>query len=117
MRKLDTERLIEEFIKNAEANGEAAYSGKYKAVNRTHDRLKEIERIMIKNPTIAKEMIDALVNHSNINVKIWVSGIALTLGYRSGDAIKLLKQISTLSGAGILSLEAKMILKVRGILE
>ena len=62
---------------------------------------------------IAKQMLDVLLEHENINVRIWASGMALDLNYKTELAKKTLKSISQMPDAGILGLNAEMSLKVR----
>ncbi|MTI96028.1 MAG: hypothetical protein FH749_11195 [Firmicutes bacterium] len=115
MRKPDVDKLINEFIKNAEIHGEATYSGKYKVGNKASDRLFKIKKKMSENPSLAEEMLDILLTDSKINVKIWASGIAIDLGYRLDEAVKILEKISTMPDIGILRFDAEMSLKARGL--
>lgn len=111
MSKISAEDLVNDFIRNAVVQGEATYSGKYKVGNKASEKLFKIEKIMLDNPNLAEGMLDTLLSHSNINVKIWASGISMELGYRVEDAKKLLKQIACMPDVGILGLNAEMLLK------
>jgi len=107
--------LIDDFISNAIIQGKATYEGDYKKANKASKRLFQLKRVMEKDINIAKQMLDVLLEHENINVKIWASGIALDLNYKPQLAKETLIHISQMTDAGILGLNAEMSLKVRNL--
>ena len=113
MKNYDKERLIDEFIENAIIQGEATYSGDYKKGNKASDKLFKIGRIMEQNIDVAKNMLDTILYHENINVRIWAAGKAIDLDYKKDEAIEVLEKISVMPDAGILGFNAEMSLKVR----
>ena len=115
MKEYDVMELTNGFIENAVIQGETANSGDYKKGNKAAKELFKIEAIMKENTDIAREMLNVLLEHENINVKIWAAGNALDLKYRGEEAEQLLKKISSMNDIGILSFDAEMSLKVRGI--
>jgi len=106
-------KLIDDFITNAIIQGEATYQGDHKKGNKASNKLFKIGAIMEQNIAIAKEMLDVLLFHEHINVKIWAAGKAMDLKYRDKEAEKILEEISKMPDVGILGLNAKMSLKVR----
>lgn len=113
MANTEMEKLVNLFIKNAVIQGEATLSSDYKKGNKASDKLFKIRKTMKKDICIAKAMLDILLEHENVNVKIWAAGDALDLKYREEEAEQILKAISEMSDIGILAFNASMSLKVR----
>ena len=115
MKEYDVKELTNEFIENAVIQGEATYSGNYKKGNKSADKLFKLGIIMKENTDIAKEMLNVLLDHENINVKIWAASYALDIKFREKEAEQLLEGISMMPDIGILSFDAEMSLKVKRI--
>lgn len=111
--KTDKSKLIDEFVQNAIIQGKATYDVDYKKGNKASDKLFKITAIMKKDFEFAKSMLDELLDNSEPNVKIWASGVALDIGYKSNEAEKILTELSKMPELGILGLDAEMSLKVR----
>lgn len=111
--KMDKSKLIEEFVQNAVIQGKATYDGDYKKGNIASNKLFKITAIIKKDFKLAKSMLDELLYNSEPNVKIWASGIALDIGYKSNEAERILTELSKKPELGILGLNAEMSLKVR----
>jgi len=105
--------LIDDFVINAVIQGKATCDGDYKKANKASKRLLQMSKVMEQDIQIAKQMLDVLLEHENINVRIWASGIALDLNYKTKLAKETLIRISQMPDAGILGLNAEMSLKVR----
>lgn len=115
-KKLDVQALIEDFVKNAMIQGEATYVGDYKTGNKASNKLFKLSKIMEQEREIAQQMLDVLLEHEDINVRIWASGKALDINYKYAEAVEALKRIAKMPEAGILGLNAEMSLKVRKLL-
>lgn len=115
-KKLDVQALIDDFVKNAVIQGEATYEGDYKTGNKASNKLFKLSKIMEQEREIAQQMLDVLLEHDNINVRIWASGKALDINYKYTEAVEALKRIAKMPEAGILGLNAEMSLKVRKLL-
>jgi len=94
VKEYDINALTNDCIENAVIHGEATYSGDYKKGNKASDKLFKLGSIMEQNNDIAKEMLDVLLEHENINVRIWVAGKALDLKYKVKEAKQILEKIS-----------------------
>ncbi|WP_347487981.1 DUF2019 domain-containing protein [Desulfoscipio sp. XC116] len=115
-KKLDVQVLIDDFVKHAVIQGEATYEGDYKTGNKASNKLFKISKMMEREREVAQQMLDVLLEHDNISVRIWASGKALDIGYKYAEAVETLKKIAKMSEAGILGLNAEMSLKVRKLL-
>ena len=113
MKNYNVKELINDFIENAVIQGEATFSGDYKKGNKASSKLFKIGGLMEQNTDIAKEMLDVLLEHENINVRIWASGKAIDISYKDNEAEQILLAISKTPEAGILGLNAEMSLKAR----
>lgn len=113
MRFRDLNRLREDFIANAIAQGDATYKGDYKRGNQASKKLIQIGDYLRENQKLAPEVLDTLIFHENLNVRIWSCGIALDIGYRTDESETNLALIANDPNAGILGLNAKMSLEVR----
>lgn len=116
MKKPNIIELIDAFINNAVIQGEATLDGNYKKGNKASNRLMNLGRTMEQERDIAERMLDVLLEHENINVRIWASSIALDLNYKTKLAEETLRNISKIPEAGILGLNAEMSLKVRKLI-
>lgn len=116
MKKHDVKALIEDFINNAVIQENATYEGDYKKGNKASKKLFKIGKIMEQDSEIAEQMLDVLLEHENINVRIWASGKALDLNYKTKITEDTLRSISKMPEAGILELNAEMSLKVRKLI-
>ena len=114
MKKYNVMELTNEFIENAVIQGETANSGDYKKGNKASEKLFKLEAIMKENTDIAKEMLNVLLEHENINVKIWAGANALDLKYREKEAEQLLTKISMMHDIGILRFNAERMLETKG---
>ncbi len=108
---MDVIKLTEEIIKNATIQGETQYSGEYKKGNRASDRLFSIWKEIKKDLIMAHEIIDALINHENVNVRIWICSISLDINYKVDETKLILEKISKDKSLGILALNAEMTFK------
>ncbi|MBN7773728.1 DUF2019 domain-containing protein [Clostridium aminobutyricum] len=115
MKTYDTNKLINDFIENAIIQGEATYTGEYKKGNKASAKRFKIYKVMDNEIEIAKQMLDILLEHENINVQIWAAEKALDLNYKEHQAEERLLAISKMPGAGILGLNAELSLKARKI--
>lgn len=71
---------------------------------------------MEQKSDIAEQMLDILLQHENINVRLWASAKAIDLNYKAKLAEETLRNISKMPEAGILGLNAEMSLKVRKLI-
>jgi len=115
IKKMDVQALVDDFVKNAVIQGEATCKGDYKTGNKASKELYKLGKIMKQEREIARLMLDVLLKHDNINVRIWASGIALDINYKYTEAVEELKRIVKMPEAGILGLNAEMSLKVRNL--
>ena len=115
MKEYDVKELTNDFIENAVILGETTLSGDYKKGNKATKKLFKIEAIMKENSDIAITMLNELLEHENINVKIWAAANALDIKYRDNEAEKILKKIAGMPDIGMLGFSAEMMLEAKGI--
>ncbi len=111
--KKDKTYLTDQFIENANLQGEATKDGNYKRGNKASDKLYKIANILKEDKEFAKDILDILMVNPEPNVKIWACGIALDIDYKAYEAEKILTELSNTTELGILSFNAEMSLKVR----
>lgn len=109
---MDVKKITEEIIKNATIQGITQYSGDYKKGNKASDKLFSIWKEVKKDLIIAREIIDVLKNHENVNVRIWICSISLDINYKVDETKLILEKISKDKSVGILALNAEMTLKI-----
>lgn len=109
---MDVKKITEEIIKNATIQGEAEYSGDYKKGNKASNKLFSIWKEIKNDLMIAREIVDVLKNHENVNVRIWICSISLDINYKVDETKLILEKISKDSSVGILALNAEMTLKM-----
>jgi hypothetical protein len=107
----DTSKLIDEFIKNADVQGEATLDGNYKKGNNAANKLIKIIDNMKRDINLAEKMIDKLIESNDPNVKIWACSVALDIDYKFKEAEQILEHITNSPELGILSLSAEMVLE------
>jgi peroxiredoxin family protein len=111
--KYNFDKLTNEFILNAMIHEETTYSGNYKKGNKASDKLNKICKLMKENASLAEKMLDILLKHDNINVRIWACGTAIDIKYKEDEAKQILTDISKMTNIGIQRFNAEMSLKVR----
>lgn len=116
MKKHDIKTLIDDFIYNAVIQGDATYEGDYKKGNKASNKPFKLGKIMEQDREIGEQRLDVLLVHENINVRIWASGKALDLNYKTELAEETLRSISKMPEAGILGINAEMSLKNRKLI-
>ncbi|MCM3239395.1 DUF2019 domain-containing protein [Heyndrickxia oleronia] len=111
--KKNNSMLIDEFVKIAVIQGNAALEGNYKKGNKASDKLSKIIEVMKQDINLAKTTLDVLMISEEPNVKIWACGMALDIDYKTKKAEQILEELSNSSGIGNGSFNAEMSLNVR----
>lgn len=105
------QKLILEYHKAAKMHMEATYSGNYKKGNKAGDKLKKYNDLMKSDFESYKSEVRELINSENVNVVVWIAGVALGEGFEIKKVENKLKQIAGDKSLGILGFDAKMVLK------
>ena len=105
--------LLNKFIKYDKIQGECTYNGDYRKGNMASKKLFKIKKLIKNDDTLCKDIIDKLICSDEINVLIWICGIAIEVNYKKDKAEAILTDISENKKNGILGANAEMILKIQ----
>jgi hypothetical protein len=110
MRRLhmNTEEIIQSFIKYATIHDETQHSGNFRKGNKSADLLFALSDQIHADNDNGPEIIDQLLEQKNPGVLIWASGLAIEMNYRKKDAIHILKDLSSNQELGIQRHNAEM---------
>lgn len=105
--------LVLNYYEAAKTQMETTYAGDYKKGNRASNRLIKYNDLIKSDFPNYKSVVKELLNSQNPNVLIWIANVALDEKYEEDFVVSSLKTIAENKELGIISLNAKMILKTR----
>lgn len=112
----DVDSIIAEYANNGTIYSD--FTDKYsKSVHRkAEDRLYSLGEELKINPAVAREVIDKLLNSTNIGAVSWIAVLAISIDYRKQEAVEALKSIYNNKENGLICMLVKATLAVHGIL-
>lgn len=104
--------LKEEYCKLAIIEKESILKGDSKTGNKSVKKLVKIYKLMEKDKNLAVKLLALLLEHPEVNVRLWAASHALGLGEFNDQSLAVLGEIKDMTNIGILRLNAEMVLKV-----
>ena len=108
---LSSNDIIHQYIKSLLIIEKSNLEGEYKIGNKEGKQIIKLFKLLEKNYDLAKEVLQPLLEHESIKVKICASAHCLSLKIFEKNAEEILENILKLK-IKIFSFEAEMILKV-----